>query len=58
MGIHGDLTIGIVWQPIWTSNVAANAAARASGQALPWIYTSIFRSYVVPGGSGAYCDAH
>jgi len=53
LGIHGDLTIGIVWQPIWTSNVAANAAARASGQAIPWIYTSIFRSYVVPGGSGA-----
>lgn len=53
LGIHGDLTIGIVLQPIWTSNLAANAAARASGQALPWIYTSIFRSYVVPGGSGA-----
>jgi PTS system cellobiose-specific IIC component len=40
-------------QPIWTSNVAENAAARASGLPIPWIYTSIFRSYVVPGGSGA-----
>ncbi len=53
LGIHGDLTIGIVLQPIWTSNLADNAAARAAGQAIPWIYTSIFRSYVVPGGSGA-----
>src|SRR5688500_4714400 len=25
MGIHGDLTIGIVLSPIWTANLAANA---------------------------------
>lgn len=54
MGIHGDLTIGIVLQPIWTSNIAANAAAVAAGQVPPFIYSSEFRgAYVVPGGSGA-----
>ena len=39
--------------PIWTSNLADNAAALAAGKPLPWIYTELFRSYVVPGGSGA-----
>jgi len=54
MGIHGDLTIGIVLQPIWLSNIAANAAAVAAGQTAPFIYSSEFRAaYVVPGGSGA-----
>lgn len=53
LGIHGDLTIGIVLQPIWTHNLTANAQAAASGQDLPYIYTDLFRSYVVPGGSGA-----
>jgi PTS system cellobiose-specific IIC component len=54
MGIHGDLTIGIVLQPIWVSNIAANAQAVAAGQTAPFIYSSEFRAaYVVPGGSGA-----
>ncbi|MBM2849609.1 MAG: system, cellobiose-specific component [Anaerolineales bacterium] len=53
MGIHGDLTIGIALQPIWTANLAANAQAVADGLAPTAIYTSEFRSYVVPGGSGA-----
>ena len=53
LGIHGDLTIGIVLEPVWTSNLADNVAAVAAGQDPPHIYTSIFRSYVVPGGSGA-----
>jgi PTS system cellobiose-specific IIC component len=53
MGIHGDLTIGIALQPIWTANIAANAQAVANGMAPTAIYTSEFRSYVVPGGSGA-----
>jgi PTS system cellobiose-specific IIC component len=53
MGIHGDLTIGIALQPVWTANLAANAQAVASGAEPTAIYTSIFRSYVVPGGSGA-----
>jgi len=53
MGIHGDLTIGIVLSPIWTANLAANAQAVADGAQPTAIYTSIFRSYVVPGGSGA-----
>lgn len=54
LGIHGDLTIGIVLQPIWTSNIAANATAIAAGQPAPFIYSSEFRAaYVVPGGSGA-----
>ncbi len=53
MGIHGDLTIGIALQPIWTANLAANAQAVADGLLPTAIYTSEFRSYVVPGGSGA-----
>jgi len=54
MGIHGDLTIGIVMQPIWMSNITANAQAVAAGGIAPFIYTSEFRAaYVVPGGSGA-----
>jgi PTS system cellobiose-specific IIC component len=53
MGIHGDLTIGIALQPVWTANIAANAEAVANGLKPTAIYTSEFRSYVVPGGSGA-----
>jgi len=53
MGIHGDLTIGIALEPVWTANLAANAQAVADGQAPTAIYTNLFRSYVVPGGSGA-----
>ena len=53
MGIHGDLTIGIVLEPVWTANLADNAQAVADGLRPTAIYTSIFRSYVVPGGSGA-----
>jgi PTS system cellobiose-specific IIC component len=53
MGIHGDLTIGIALEPVWTANLAANAQAVANGQEPTAIYTNLFRSYVVPGGSGA-----
>ncbi|RPI35216.1 MAG: PTS sugar transporter subunit IIC [Chloroflexota bacterium] len=53
MGIHGDLTIGIALEPVWTANLAANAQAVANGATPTAIYTSLFRSYVVPGGSGA-----
>jgi len=53
MGIHGDLTIGIALEPIWQANLAANAEAVAAGLAPTAIYTSQFRSFVVPGGSGA-----
>ena len=53
MGIHGDLTIGIALEPVWTANLAANAQAVAAGQTPTAIYTNLFRSYVVPGGSGA-----
>jgi PTS system cellobiose-specific IIC component len=53
MGIHGDLTIGIALQPIWQANLAANAQAVANGLAPTAIYTEQFRSFVVPGGSGA-----
>jgi len=53
MGIHGDLTIGIALEPVWQVNLAANAQAVAEGLAPTAIYTSIFRSFVVPGGSGA-----
>ncbi len=53
MGIHGDLTIGIVLEPVWTANLAVNAQAVADGLKPTAIYTGLFRSYVVPGGSGA-----
>lgn len=53
MGIHGDLTIGIALQPVWLANTAANAQAVAAGGQPTAIYTDLFRSYVVPGGSGA-----
>jgi len=53
MGIHGDLTIGIALEPVWAANLAANAQAVADGLKPTAIYTSIFRSFVVPGGSGA-----
>jgi len=53
MGIHGDLTIGIALEPVWQANLAANAAAVADGLAPTAIYTGLFRSFVVPGGSGA-----
>jgi PTS system cellobiose-specific IIC component len=53
MGIHGDLTIGIALEPVWTANLAANAQAVADGVTPTAIYTGLFRSYVVPGGSGA-----
>ena len=53
MGIHGDLTIGIALQPVWQTNIAANAQAVADGLKPMAIYTELFRSFVVPGGSGA-----
>lgn len=53
LGIHGDLTIGIALQPVWTANLADNVAAVAAGAEPTKIYTELFRSYVVPGGSGA-----
>jgi len=53
MGIHGDLTIGIALEPVWQANIAANAEAVAAGMEPTAIYTSLFRSFVVPGGSGA-----
>jgi len=53
MGIHGDLTIGIALEPVWQANLAANAQAVAAGLEPTAIYTGLFRSFVVPGGSGA-----
>ncbi|MBP6086952.1 MAG: PTS sugar transporter subunit IIC [Pelolinea sp.] len=53
MGIHGDLTIGIALEPVWQANLAANAEAVAAGLTPTAIYTGLFRSFVVPGGSGA-----
>ena len=53
MGIHGDLTIGIALQPVWQANIASNAQAVAAGMKPTAIYTELFRSFVVPGGSGA-----
>ena len=53
MGIHGDLSIGIALEPVWQSNLAANAQAVADGLKPMAVYTGLFRSFVVPGGSGA-----
>lgn len=53
LGIHGDMTIGIALAPVWTFNLATNAQAVADGLQPTVIYTEMFRSYVVPGGSGA-----
>jgi len=53
LGIHGDLTIGIALQPVWQANFLANAEAVAAGLKPTAIYTEQFRSFVVPGGSGA-----
>ncbi len=54
LGIHGDITIGIALSPLWAAHLAENAEALVKGiSPLPWIYTSEWRSYVVPGGSGA-----
>jgi PTS system cellobiose-specific IIC component len=53
LGIHGDMTIGIVLTPIWTSNVVDNATAVAQGNPAPWIYTDLLRNYWIAGGSGA-----
>ena len=53
MGIHGDLTIEIALGPIWAANLATNAQAVADGLTPTAIYTSYFRGFVVPGGSGA-----
>jgi len=51
-GIHGDMTITTVLGPMWATFDAENAAAVAAGLAPTHIYTDIFRSFVVPGGSG------
>jgi PTS system cellobiose-specific IIC component len=53
LGIHGDMTIGIALQPVWQANLAANVKAVADGLKPAAIYTEQFRSFVVPGGSGA-----
>lgn len=53
LGIHGDLTIGIALEPVWAANLTANVEAVANGLKPTAIYTSFFRSFVVPGGSGA-----
>lgn len=54
LGIHGDNTIAVVLSPLWTTHLMENSEALLKGiSPLPWIYTSEFRSYVVPGGSGA-----
>jgi len=51
-GIHGDMTIETVLGPMWATFLAENVEAVAAGLPPPHIYTSLFRSFVVPGGSG------
>lgn len=51
-GIHGDMTIETVLGPIWATYFAENAAAVAAGLEPTHIYCGVFRTFVVPGGSG------
>jgi PTS system cellobiose-specific IIC component len=53
-GIHGDMTLEGVADPIFLAFVAANASAYAKGEALPYITASGFSSlFVNVGGTGA-----
>lgn len=52
LGIDGNLILGSALQPLLTGNAVANGLARWSGQAPRWIYSDLFRVYVVAGGSG------
>ncbi|GAA0079183.1 PTS sugar transporter subunit IIC [Clostridium sp. CTA-5] len=53
-GIHGDSVVGTVARPIWLTMLDANAAAQASGQAIPNIAPEpFFQWFIWIGGSGA-----
>ncbi|MBP1048260.1 PTS sugar transporter subunit IIC [Enterococcus sp. BWM-S5] len=53
-GIHGDMTLEGVADPIFLTFIAANASAYAKGEALPYITASGFSSlFVNVGGTGA-----
>ena len=53
-GIHGDSVVGTVARPIWLAMLDANAAAQASGQAIPNIAPEpFFQWFIWIGGSGA-----
>lgn len=42
VGIHGGNVVGSVANPIWLQMTAANQAAAAAGEALPYTFTSVF----------------
>lgn len=53
-GIHGDMTLEGVADPIFLTFIAANASAFAKGETLPYITASGFSSlFVNVGGTGA-----
>lgn len=53
-GIHGDMTLEGVADPIFLTFIAANASAYANGEPLPYITASGFSSlFVNVGGTGA-----
>jgi len=54
VGIHGSSVVGAIANPFKESNLAANAAAQAAGEAMPYVFTPAFWSFfIVIGGSGA-----
>lgn len=54
-GIHGGTVLNSpIMSPIWLANLNENAAARAAGEELPHIFTSVFMdNFVFIGGAGA-----
>ncbi|MBB6217874.1 PTS system cellobiose-specific IIC component [Anaerosolibacter carboniphilus] len=54
IGIHGAALVGTVTNPIYISNIMANASAKVAGQPLPNIFTEPFWAfYITLAGSGA-----
>ena len=48
-GLHGGNIVGSVMNPIWSTALAANAAAYAAGEPLPYIITSAFNNFFING---------
>lgn len=54
VGLHGGAITGGITSAVYTSNLVANATAKAAGHALPYVMTGPLSVYVVVmGGAGA-----
>lgn len=54
IGVHGVILVRSVIGPISVSNVMANAAAKVSGEAMPFVFNDpLWMFYILLGGSGA-----